>query len=335
MSRVLTALTLGAVLLLSGCGAPGQSGAADGVTPMGIAVSNRTLFSTGLPYYVAQEKGFFSDAGLDVSVTFTGGGAETVQAVVSGSSDIGVETSAPAAVGAFVEGAPIRIVAASTTGLDLVWFAKPDSGITDQRGLAGKSVGYSATGGSSHIGILEINDLNTAQGLPPVDAQVIGGPADQFTAVETGQIDAGWTQPPFFLAEIEDGTLVEVADGADLDRYRDVAVRVNIANDRFLTEHPDAARAYFQAVDRSFDWIFDNPDEAVDIWQRSTDLDIERETLLTTFDYLQRENFRTAPLNGQDVILEDALKFDFITEELTPEQEQQLFDSSYQTEGAS
>lgn len=329
MRKSVVSILASAVLTLTAC-APGGSGSGDsGASEVRIAFSNPTLFSTGLPYYVAKDQGFYKDEGLDVTATFTGGGAETVQAVVSGSADIGTETSSPAAVGAFVSGAPIKIVSASTTGLDIVYFTTPKTGLTKTADLAGKRVGYSATGGSSHIGLLELSAMLEDQGLAPIKGEVIGGPADQYTAVETGQIDAGWTQPPFFTKDLEDGKLVEVADGAKVDKYADVSVRVNIANQKFLEEDPDAAKAFLRAQDRAFTWIFENPKEAVKIWQEAADLKISEADLLLSFDYLNPEAYKVSETRGREAILADAKKFGFVKKSISPEQADELFDDEY------
>ncbi|MPZ16263.1 MAG: PhnD/SsuA/transferrin family substrate-binding protein, partial [Chloroflexi bacterium] len=169
--RVRGALSLVAAgFLVAACAAPGgESGeGGDGGTEVNVAFSHPTLFSTGFPYYVAKEKGFYKDAGLNVDATYTGGGSETVQAVVSGSADIGTETSAPAAVGAYSQGGPIKIVSASTTGLDLLWFAKANGPVQDSADLAGKKVGFSSTGSSSHIGVLALNESLKKQGMAEV-----------------------------------------------------------------------------------------------------------------------------------------------------------------------
>lgn len=328
-TTTMTALTA-TCLAVAACAPPGTSASdEEGLSRVNIAFSNPTIFTTGLPFYVATEQGFYEDAGLQVEATFTGGGAETVQAVVSGSADIGTETSGAAAIGAYVEGAPIKIVSASTTGLDLQWFALPNSGITDRSDLAGKRMGYSSTGSSSHIGVLALSELLEAEGGAPIQAEAIGGPPDNLTAVQTEQIDAGWTQPPFFLEEVANGELVLVADGAEIGDYADVAMRVNIANASFLEEDPEAARTFLEVQQQSWDWIFDNPEEAVQIWKEAADLELSEEVLLTSFDYYEREELRIAPLDGQDVLIEDAVEFGFAEEPLTEDQVSELFDLSY------
>lgn len=336
MRKALAAATLLATvsLAVAACAPPGSGGAtAEGLTQVDIAFSNPTIFTTGLPYYVATERGFYEEAGLSVNATFTGGGSETVQAVVSGSADIGTETSGAAAIGAYTSGAPIKIVSASTTGLDLQWFAEPGSGLDDRSDLAGRRMGYSSTGASSHVGVLALSALLETEGLPPIQAEAIGGPPDNLTAVQTDQIDAGWTQPPFFLDQVASGGLVLVADGSEIGDYADVAMRVIIGNTPWLEQNPEAARAFLEVHERSWDWIFENPEAAVAIWKRAADLELPEEVLLTSFDYYDREELRIAPLDGRDVLIADAVEFGFAEQPLSEEQVNELFDLSYLPEG--
>ncbi|RZU30834.1 ABC transporter substrate-binding protein [Blastococcus saxobsidens] len=332
MRKTLATMTLltTASVAVAGCSAPGgNEPTEEGETQVNLAFSNPTIFTTGLPYYVATAQGFYEEAGLSVDATFTGGGSETVQAVVSGSADIGTETSGAAAIGAYTSGAPIDIIAASTTGLDLQWFAEPDSGLENRADLAGKRMGYSSTGSSSHIGILALSELLEAEGLAPAQPESIGGPPDNLTAVQTDQIDAGWTQPPFFLDRVANGELVLVADGAEIGDYADVAMRVIIGNETWLEENPETATTFLEVHDRTWDWIFDNPEEAATIWKEAADLELSEEVLLTSFDYYDREELRIAPLDGRDVLLDDAVEFGFAEQPLTDEEVNDLFNLSY------
>lgn len=68
-----------------------------------VVVPHRILFTVALPVYIAQEKGFYRDANIDVDAVFTRGGGENVQAVVSGDAQIGLGTGTLAVISAFVK----------------------------------------------------------------------------------------------------------------------------------------------------------------------------------------------------------------------------------------
>ena len=325
----LVATSILTAVVLAGCGSDSGGSQGQETESVQLAFSNPTIFTTGFPHYVAQEQGFYEDANLDVDATFTGGGAETVQAVVSGSADVGTETSGPAAIGAFSEGAPVNIVSASTTGLDLYWFVKGNSNIDGPEGLAGETMGFSTTGSSSNIGVLALSNALSDQGLEPINPEAVGGPSDNFTAVQTDQITAGWSQPPILLNEVDNGELKIAAEGSDIGEYEDVAVRVSIANSQWAQQNPEALRRFLEVQKRSWDWIFNNQQEAVRIWKEQAELDDSEQTLLRAFDFYEREDMRIAPLDGRETIVRDAVRFDFVQQEPSEEELNELFDLSY------
>jgi NitT/TauT family transport system substrate-binding protein len=87
---------------------------------------------------LGQDAGFFKKYGLVLDIYYTQGAAETQQAVISGSADIGTGIGAFNTFGAFAKGAPIRVIAATHTGAnDLTWYVRADSSIKEKKDLAG------------------------------------------------------------------------------------------------------------------------------------------------------------------------------------------------------
>src|SRR5215510_10936606 len=79
------------------------------------------------------------------------------QAVISGSVDIGIAAGTAAVMGAFAKGAPVRILAAGTTGTsDLYWYAPAGSPIPSFKDVNGRTVGYSTNGASTHTTLLAL-----------------------------------------------------------------------------------------------------------------------------------------------------------------------------------
>src|SRR5258708_21379703 len=72
---------------------------------------------------IGQRAGIFAKHGIALELLYTQGGGETMQAVISGSVDIGIAAGTGAVMGAFAKGAPVRIIAAGVTGAsDLYWY---------------------------------------------------------------------------------------------------------------------------------------------------------------------------------------------------------------------
>ncbi|HKS86298.1 MAG TPA: glycine betaine ABC transporter substrate-binding protein, partial [Pseudolabrys sp.] len=79
---------------------------------------------------LGQDAGIFKKHGLVLENTGTQGAGETIQAVISGSADIGAGVGAAGVMRAFSKGAPVRILSPAFTGTgDLYWYVKGDSKI--------------------------------------------------------------------------------------------------------------------------------------------------------------------------------------------------------------
>src|SRR6202048_1053376 len=143
---------------------------------------------------LGQSAGFFKKHGITLQICYTQGAGETQQTVISGSADIGTGIGAFNTFGAFAKGAPIRVIAATHTGAnDLTWYVRADSPVKDKKDLAGRSVAYS-TAGSSTYAALQGFQRGLGVTFKPVAP---GSPASTLTQLMTGQIDVGWTSPPF------------------------------------------------------------------------------------------------------------------------------------------
>ena len=181
-----------------------------------VVVPHRILFTVALPVYIAQEKGFYKENNIDVDAVFTRGGGENVQAVVSGDAQIGLGTGTLAVITAFVKKAPIKIAAAEITGMDAFWYVQSNTSMRKLEDLSGKKVAYSRPGASSHMAVLAIADQVKAKGLKPAEPVSLGGIPEVYTAVRTGQADAGWSVAPFQLDRVEKGELRVVVKGEEI-----------------------------------------------------------------------------------------------------------------------
>src|SRR3989304_2540002 len=91
-------------------------------------------------------------------------------------------------------GLTLEIVYTQGAG-DLYWYVKTDSPIKSLKDTDGKTLAYSTNGSSTH-GIVTafIKQYNLT--AKPTST---GGPAGTLTQVMSGQIDVGWSAPPFRL----------------------------------------------------------------------------------------------------------------------------------------
>jgi NitT/TauT family transport system substrate-binding protein len=266
------------------------------------AIGQRGLFDTHfIPAGV--EQGIFRKNNIEVEMTWTRGGAETLQAIITDSADVAVANGILGVIGAASKGAPVKIVSAQMTGApDLFWYVRADSPVKAMKDLEGRTMGYSRPGSSTHL---------VAQALAghfKVKPKLVstGGVPDTRTQVMSGQIDAGWSAPPFNLDLVNDGKVRIVARGTELPAMNDQTVRVNAASVKFLTEKRDVARRFMKAYHESIDWVYANPEQAAK-WYAGF-AKITPEVALQTHKIFPRQSVAGWPVRGLKQNLEDAVQ---------------------------
>lgn len=306
------------------------TGPAAAQTRLVVATPHALLFDSGLVFAVGNEKGFFREAGLDVETVVVRGGGENVQSVVSGSVQIALATGFFSVLSAFQKGAPVRILAAEMTGMpDIFWYAMAGSPYRKMEDLAGKRIGFSNPGASSHMGVLAVADQLKGKGLPAPQAISLGGMPDALTALKTGQTDAAFAVPPLFFDQIERGDLRIVFRGSEIQKFNDVTIRVTFGGAAFVEKNPDTVRAFFRAYQKSLDFMFDNPQETAKIWIRSGKLKLSEATVLKALDFYTRSSVGFKPVKGVQLTMEDAVKFNFLKQPLTQAELDRLIDLRY------
>src|SRR6202035_4568223 len=98
------------------------AGSASAEDTLRLAVGAPNNWDTCVPD-VGMRGGIFKKHGLNLELLYTQGGGETIQPAIASSADIGIAAGTTGVLGAFAKGAPLRIIAAGTTGAgDLYWY---------------------------------------------------------------------------------------------------------------------------------------------------------------------------------------------------------------------
>ena len=138
----------------------------------------------------------------------------------------------------------MRIIGAETTGAsDLFWYVPASSPIKSLKDTDGKTIAYSTNGSSTHGIVTAFMKQYDLKAKPTAT----GGPAPTLTQVMSGQIDVGWSAPPFGLQQLDEGKIriiaqrqrrggVQGPDGAPADHQRADAASTRKAVDRPLHE---------------------------------------------------------------------------------------------------
>ena len=224
----------------------------------------------GAPYAVAKEKGFFKEAGIDVTgfLTSTGGGT-SVRNTLASDLPYG-EVALSAALEAINAGQPLKIVNGGVESIgDILWIAKPDSPLNGIKDLAGKRVGFTAPGSVTNMLILMSLkkagiDLSSVQIVPA------GGIGANLSAVLTGALDAAFTGEPTWTQER--GKVKAVFWAKDV-LGPEMTQTVGVVTDDFIKSNPEKIRAIIAGRAKGVDYIYAHPEEAADITAKAYNMD--------------------------------------------------------------
>jgi NitT/TauT family transport system substrate-binding protein len=289
-----------------------------------LAIGQKGLWDT-LIVHQGLEQGIFQKAGLDVEATWTRGGAETLQAIITGSADFALANGVTGVLGAYQKGAPVRIVSAQMTGAgDLFWYVKAESPIKTMKDMNGKTMGYSRPGSSTHLVALA---LAQAAGVKPSIVSSGDAPGTR-VQVMSGQIDAGWSAPPNNLELVTEGKVRILARGSDVPSLNGQTVRVNAANLKFLSEKRDVARRFMKAYADTLDWMYSNPRAATAFFAKFNQVSPEVAKQSATF--YTKQSLALAPVAGLQLSIDQALEYKSLDKPMTLKEAQGAIDIVYQ-----
>ena len=190
-----------------------------------VSVAGRGAFESQVSE-VGEQQSLFKKHGLALEVLYSRGSRETLAAVTTGAADIGTSVGTLGALGAFGKGAPIRLIGGSMIGVSEFWYVPINSPIKSLKQAAGKNVAHSATGSASNLMVLALQELHGIKVRPVAT----GNPAATFAQVASGQVDVGYSVPPFAVAELEQGKIRIIARGNDIPALAKQTVRFIVAN---------------------------------------------------------------------------------------------------------
>ena len=285
----------GLVLSLAGCGQKENTGAAGEKITFVLDWTPNTNH-TGL--YVALAKGYFEQAGIEVEVVQPPeDGAEVL--VGSGRAQFGVSFQdyiAPALVGQAP--LPITAVAAlvqhNTSGI----ISRSGEGMDTPAGLEGKKYATwdlpveKAT--MEHVVKADGGDFSKVELIPSTVT-------DEVSALESRSVDAiwifyGWAGIACEVAGLE----TDYFAFADIDPVFDFYSPVVIANDSYLADHPDTARAFLAALAKGYEFAVENPEEAAAIlMEAAPELGSNEKLVVESQKYLSQQYIADAGRWGE------------------------------------
>lgn len=266
---------------------------------------------------LGERAGIFKKHGIELEKVYTQGTGETIQVVISGSTDIGLGIGTAAVMGAYAKGAPVRVIGSSTTGTnDLYWYVKSDSPIKRiQDAGEGATIAYSTQGASSHIFALAILKQTGSKAKP----SATGSQASTLTQVMSGQVTIGVAVPPIGFAQLEQGQIRIIGRASDIAETRDQTVRTMIANAGRLKENPALFARFVKAFAESVDWMYGSDPRLLEYYQALSNTPPKFTEKLRAEFYLKPmlDPYR---ISGLETVMADAVQYKFLPAPLSKEQ---------------
>ena len=283
-----------------------------------LAIGQRGLWDSSFAE-IGQQAGIFAKHGLDLQVFYTSGGGETQQAIISGSADIGVSPGTLGVLGAYAKGAPIRIIAGEATGTAEYYFVRAESPVKEMRDITpAMTFAYSTNGSGTHIIALRFMKLYGIQRKLVATGSV---PAT-FTQVMSGQIDVGFSTPPFGLQDADAGKIRIVAKSNDLDSVRSQTVRLIIANATDLAKRRDVYTRFIDAYREAIDWMYENP-EAIEAYAKYAQTSPALAKRVRD-EFYPKAMLQLDKVAGLNELMDDAIAFKYIAQRLDQKQLDEL-----------
>lgn len=208
-------------------------------------------------YYMAHEKGFYRDAGLEVDIREGGPGAKKpIDRMLSGEADFAVSNSG--VVIARIQGKPVVALAAIMQSSPIVWIVRADSAIYTPLDLAGKRVMLMPAPESAELRI-----TLAREGIDP-NAMDIRQTSYNPQDLIDGKIDAydGYiSNEPYWLQQRKVPYRLINPREYGVNFYNDVLT----TRENLLRQRPEQVEEFVQASLRGWQYALENTEETVQL----------------------------------------------------------------------
>ena len=207
-------------------------------------------------YYMAKEKGYYQEAGLDVEIKEAESEAYTIEKVLKGDYDFGISNSG--IVVHYLNGEPVVVLCAICQRSPSVLIVKKSSGITTAKDLKNKNI---MLGETAYAG--EIYAMLKSSGLTMKDYN-ISAPSFSLNELLSGKIDAlnaYLSNEPYFLQKFDiDYTVISPEDNG-INFYADCL----FSSESYITNNKATTDKFLEASLKGWKYALKHKDETANL----------------------------------------------------------------------
>ncbi len=210
-----------------------------------------------LPIYVAQEKGYFSDQGIEVSIISPSETSDALKLAASGNMDLAVSYQ-PQTIIAADNGLPIKVVAPLVVHPLTTLLFLEGKGIKNPSDLSHKKIGYTVPG-LMDVLLEAFAVINKIQGYTPVNVGFTILPA-----LVSNKVDA--VMGPFKTYEtVGMAQHGYKAQFFELEKWGipDYEELIFVCGEKTLMEKPAAVKGFVKAIEKAFAYTKAHPEDAL------------------------------------------------------------------------
>ena len=250
-------------------------------------------------YWVALEKGYYKEKGLDVELQNSKGSGDSIAKVDTGRADIGL-ADASVVVPRVAQGAKIKVVGAVFDNTPLNIWTRKDTGISKPKDLEGKTL--AAPPGDSQRQLFpafaKINGVDESK-VRWVNIE----PAAKFVALSEKRADAVpdyTTGQPFWEKAVGKDNLVMMP----WHRFGFDTYSMSIfASEKTMNERPKVLRDFLKASYRGWRDVMENPRAALEIFKKRVpeiDLALIEPNMMLGLDLMRTDRFAQNGIGWMD-----------------------------------
>jgi len=260
------------------------------------------------PLYVAIEKGFFREKGIDLEIQVPANPDDPLKLAAAQKVDLAISYT-PQVIIARSQDLPVTSVGILISHpLSAIMYLK-ESGIKSARDLKGKRIGYSISGFEEAI----IHAVTNHAGLSPNDYEKVNVNFNIVPSLLSGKVDAvagayrNYEKIQMELEGKEVGLILPEENG--VPNYYELVI---VTNPRNIKLKREVIRAFKDALLKGILYTVDHPQEALEIFFKSNpdmNNELNRKALFATLPYFARSEIQDSSMwsNFQDFLFNEGV----------------------------